>query len=71
MSIRVTLTEISNLFHSNNIINIVASLVKYEILIAFVNGQDSTVIRKTLIEMAHLQLHTKSQVDNIVVHSST
>jgi len=44
--------------------NIVSSAAKCEIAVAFENGQDATVIQRTLIEMGHPQPPTPIQVDN-------
>ena len=49
--------------------NIVASAAECEIVSAFENGQDATVIRRTLIEMEHPQPPTPMKVNNeIAMH---
>ena len=44
--------------------NIVSSAAECEIAVAFENGQDATVIQRTLIEMGYPQPPTPIQVDN-------
>ena len=49
--------------------NDVASTAEYEIAAVFENGQDATVMRRTLIEMDHQQPPIPIQIDNIAENS--